>query len=412
MAEGKEFRAKFYARNPVLQYLPENDRFIFALDKPKYKFNVIGAGMMGLEHMRATMLEGRATIHGIYDPNPRSMAVANEAYSRFADEDTLFVYDSLEEACNDPKVDGLIISTPNYTHIDVVRVAAKSGKHIFLEKPMATTIKDAYEIVRIAESYPAVFQIGLQYRYMAICVEAIYETLERKTIGDVKTISILEHRIPFLDKVKQWNKFSKYSGGTFVEKCCHYFDLMNLLAQSKPATVFASGSMAVNFVGFEYEGEKSDILDNGFVIVTYENGVRASFNLCMFSPMFYHEIIICGDEGRIKGYELEDFLAGPRVESQLEIMCGENRPARKTKPAYASHIEELGHNGATYIEHIYLIDNIEGKKTDTPTAEEGFWSIVVGVAAEESVKTGGVVKIDELLKANGISLGKEADPIT
>ena len=402
MEKGKELRSKFLSRNPILNYLPEDDRFLFALDKPKYKFNVIGAGMMGLEHMRLTLVEGRATIHGIYDPNPRSMAVANEVYSRFASEGTLFVYDSLEEACNDPQVDALIICTPNHTHIDVVRVAAKSGKHILLEKPMATTIQDAYEITRIANNYDAVFQIGLQYRYKAICVEAIYEALERKSIGEIKTISILEHRIPFLDKVNQWNKFSKFSGGTLVEKCCHYFDLLNLFAQSKPVSVFASGGMAVNFVDFEYENEKSDIIDNAFVIVTYDNGIRARFDLCMFAPMFYEEIILCGDEGRLRASELENFRAGSQVKTHLEIMLGENKPSRTITPTYPSYVEETGHAGATYLEHVYFVDNIEGKETDTATPDEGFWSIVVGAAAEESVKTGEVVIIDEILKKSGI----------
>ena len=173
---------------------------------------------------------------------------------------------------------------------------------------MATTIQDAHAIMQIAQGHPAVFQIGLQYRFKPIYVEAIHEALARKTIGDIKTISILEHRFPFLDKVKQWNKFSKYSGGTLVEKCCHYFDLMNLFAGARPVSVFATGSAAVNFFNFEYAGEKSDILDNAFVVVTYANGVRASFNLCMFAPMFYEELVLCGDEGRLKATENEDFL--------------------------------------------------------------------------------------------------------
>ena len=161
-------------------------------------------------------------------------------------------------ACHDPAVDGLIIATPNYTHLDVVREAIKSGKHILLEKPMATTPADAYNIIRLAADYRAVFQVGLQYRYKANYAEAIYEALVRKAVGNIKMINIYEHRFPFLDKVNQWNKFSKYSGGTLVEKCCHYFDLMNLFAQSRPVTVFATGSMAVNFVEFEYNGQKSD----------------------------------------------------------------------------------------------------------------------------------------------------------
>lgn len=394
---GKELRSSFFARHPIFAYLPDKDRYLSALDKPKYKLNVIGAGINGQEHIRITKAEGRATIHGLYDPNKLSIRMAKS----FSGAKTV-VYDTLEAAISDPEVDGLIISTPNYTHIDVVREAAKSGKHILLEKPMATTIKDAYEITQIAKNYNGVFQIGLQYRYKAIYIEAIHEALVRKSIGDIKMINILEHRIPFLDKVNQWNKFSKYSGGTLVEKCCHYWDLLNLIAHSRPVSVYATGKMAINFKEFEYDNEKSDILDSAYVIVEYENGVQASFNLCMFAPMFYEEIIICGDEGRLKAYENEDFMELARPKNHLEIMCGEKKPSKVTTPVYPKFIEESGHNGASFYEHVYFIDNIEGKKTNTATVEEGFWSIIVGAAAEESVKTGKIVYIDELLKRNGI----------
>lgn len=406
MKKGKDLRSRFFALSPHLNYLPESDRYLFALERPKYKFNVIGAGMIGQEHIRITLLEGQATIHGIFDPNPRSIEVAKQVYAQYAPHRSLVVYNSLERACHDPEIDGLIICTPNYTHIDIVREAVTSGKHILLEKPMATTIQDAYEITQIAGKYSAVFQIGLQYRYKAIYAEALYEALERQSIGSIKTISILEHRIPFLDKVNQWNKFSKYSGGTLVEKCCHYFDLLNAFAQSKPDRVFASGSMALNFLEFEYDGEKSDILDNAFVTVLYENSIRASFNLCMFAPMFYEELVLCGDEGRLKAFEHEDFLPGPRLKTHLEILCGEQKPSRITTPCYPPYIEETGHNGATFFEHIHFIENIGGKETNTATAEDGFWSIVIGVAAEESVKSGHVVQIDELLKRNDITYGK------
>lgn len=402
MKTGKEIRSRFYAMNPALRYLPEGDRYLFEFEPPAHKFNIIGSGMIGQEHLRVTALEGRAAVHGIFDPNPRSVDVTRQVFEQFCPQQELTVYESLEKACTDPEVDGLIICTPNYTHIDVVRQAAKSGKHILLEKPMATTLKDAYEIMRMAQSYEAVFQIGLQYRYKSIYAEAIHETLERKVLGNVHMISIAEHRIPFLDKVHQWNKFSKFSGGTLVEKCCHYFDLLNLFAQSKPVSVHATGSMAVNFAAFEYQGEKSDILDNAFVTVQYENGVCASFNLCMFAPMFYEEIVICGDEGRLKAFENEDFLPGPRFKTGLEIFCGERKPSRMTTPSYPPYIEETGHNGATYFEHINFIENIEGRPTDSATAAEGFWSIVVGAAAEQSVKTGQVVQIADLLQQHGI----------
>jgi predicted dehydrogenase len=402
MVDGKEIRSRAFSNNPLFSYLAQEDHYLFAKQEPKFKFNVIGCGLNGNEHIQVTLLEGRGTIHGVFDDNPGSIELAKKTFASSGINQELVIYNSLEDACVDPAVDALIITTPNYTHLEVLRVAMKSGKHILLEKPMATTVQDAYEILQLARDYPAVFQVGLQYRFKAIYVEAIHEVLVRKSIGDVKMVNITEHRIPFLDKVKQWNKFSRYSGGTLVEKCCHYFDLLNLFSQSKPESVFASGSMAVNFKVFEYHGEKSDIIDNAVVCVNYENGIRASFNLCMFAPMFYEEISLCGDEGYLKAYEKEDFSPIPHPRSYLEILRGEAQPSRVSNPYYPPYIEECGHNGSTFYEHVSFIDKIEGKTNNAATVEEGFWSVVVGVAAEESIKSGKVVMIADLLREIGI----------
>jgi predicted dehydrogenase len=392
------------ARTPYKQYIPQADRYFSPSGKPKYRFNVIGTGSNGCEHIRMTLAEGRGTIHGIYDPNPSSIAMAKVSVEQLVPGQELVVYDSLEAACNDPAVDGLIISTPNYTHLDVLQTASQSSKHIFLEKPMATTIPDAYEMLKISQDYPAVLQIGLQYRYKAIYAEAILEALKRESLGDLKMISIMEHRLPFHDKVNQWNKFSKYSGGTLVEKCCHYFDLLNLFAQARPVKVFAIGKKAVNFTDFAYQDEKSDILDSAFVTVEYANDIQASFNLCMFAPMYYEEIILVGDQGRLKAHENENFLPTGQPRNYLELTLGTEKPSRISTPCYPTQLQESGHGGATFFEHINLIDNIEGKPTNTATVEEGFWSVVVGAAAEESVKTGQPVMIDEMLAREGIDL--------
>jgi predicted dehydrogenase len=400
---GKKVKNRYMSRNPKFDYLPDQDRYFSYREQPSYKFNIIGCGNIGREHMKVTMMEERATIHGVYDQNPSSIKEAERLFSTLSHH-SLVKYDSLQAACHDPEVDGLIICTPNYTHIDVIREAVKSGKHILLEKPMATTLRDGYEIMQLAKDYESVFQIGLQYRYKAIYAESIHETLQRKAIGDVKTISMTEHRIPFLDKVNQWNKFSKYSGGTLVEKCCHYFDLMNLFAQAKPVQVYASGNMAVNFTNFTYNNEQADIIDNAFVTVIYENDVRANFNLCMFSPTFYEELVICGDKGRLKASENEDFLSAKRPRNHLEILCGEEKPSRIMTPAYPDHIETSGHGGATYYEHVYFIDNIENKQTTTATVEDGLWSVLVGLAAEQSIKLGRAVMIEDILKESQVAI--------
>jgi GH24 family phage-related lysozyme (muramidase) len=73
-----------------------------------------------------------------------------------------------------------------------------------------------------------------------------------------------------------------------------------------------------------------------------------------------------------------------------------------TTPCYPEFIEASGHNGSTYLEHINFVDQIEGRENNAATATEGFWSIVVGVAAEESIKRGKVVDINDLLATSGI----------
>ncbi len=402
MPKGKEFWSRDFAnRYGHAKLVADEDKFLCASQAPKYRFNVIGAGTMGQEHIRVTNFEGRARIHGVYDPETLSVENAQEAHAQYCDE-PLKVYPSAEEACEDPDVDGLIICTPNYTHIDAVKVAARSGKHILVEKPIATTIADAYEIAQVAEAHSGIFQPGLQYRYKAIYTEAIHEALQRRTLGDIKTISIVEHRMAFLDKVGQWNKYERFSGGTLVEKCCHYFDLINLFAQSRPKRVFASGSMAVNFLEFDHEQGEADILDNATVVIEYENGIRGCFQLAMFVPMFFEEVVICGDVGRLRAFENLDFLPGDSLKSGIEIFGGETHPSRMMTPSYPQAIEESGHNGATFFEHVHFVDAIDRGASDGPSATDAFWSVVVGVAAERSAASGDVVRIDALLEENGL----------
>jgi myo-inositol 2-dehydrogenase/D-chiro-inositol 1-dehydrogenase len=68
MSNNKEPQSRFFAYHPNYDYIPETDRYLYDLGEPKYKFNVIGAGAIGNEHIRVTMAEGRGTIYGVYDP--------------------------------------------------------------------------------------------------------------------------------------------------------------------------------------------------------------------------------------------------------------------------------------------------------------------------------------------------------
>jgi predicted dehydrogenase len=384
------------------RHVSEDDRYLYRREEPRFRLIIIGTGTMGQEHMRVAALLGRARIHGIYDTQSLSMDTA-EANFLSLQSQPLVRYNDLSSACNDPAADALLICTPNHTHFDVLRTAMQSNKPIFLEKPMATELQDAAEIVRANEAYESFIQIGLQYRYKPQYLEAFREALDNRALGQIKTVSVSEYRPPFLDKVDQWNKFARLSGGTLVEKCCHYFDLINLLAEARPQRVYASGGQAVNFVDFERNGVKSDIDDHAFVAIDYANGVRASFTLNMFCPDFAEELIVVGDAGRLKAEEYHDIHRSGSGNASLTIKLGENGLSKTSDLTYPRAIEQSGHHGSTYFEHIALMDRLEGKEVDSATPRQGIWAMVVASAAQQSLATGEPVDVDTFIADNDLA---------
>jgi predicted dehydrogenase len=365
-----------------------------------YKFNLIGAGMIGREHMRVITLLGKAKVHGIYDTDRASIELAKATYSGYSKQ-PLLVYDDLESACLDD-VDGIIICTPNFTHYGILNTAMKSGKPIFMEKPMATTLSEAADIVRLEQSYSSFIQLGMQYRFKSQYSEAFNLVKAQGLIGDVRTISMSEYRPPFLDKVQQWNKFNENTGGTLVEKCCHYFDLINLMAEARPTRIFATGGQAVNFLDFEYNGKKSDIADHGFVVIDYANGVRASFTLNMFCPELYEEIIITGPKGRVVASETSSFE--PDTSSKAWVVLENNSKVGSIERdvTYAPLVERSGHHGATFFEHLAFIERLEGADPDSATVLQGLWSIIVAAAAQESMASSMPIEVSDFLIKQGL----------
>ncbi len=378
------------------RHVSEDDRYLYRREEPRFRLVIIGTGTMGQEHMRVAALLGRARIHGIYDTQSLSMDTAEANFLPLQSQ-PLVRYNDLFSACNDPAADALLVCTPNHTHFDVLRTAMQSNKPIFLEKPMATELQDAAEIVRADEAYESFIQIGLQYRYKPQYLEAFREALDNRALGQIKTVSVSEYRPPFLDKVDQWNKFARLSGGTLVEKCCHYFDLINLLAEARPQRIYASGGQAVNFVDFERNGVKSDIDDHAFVAIDYANGVRASFTLNMFCPDFAEELIVVGDAGRLKAEEYHDIHRSGSGNASLIIKLGENGLSKTSDLTYPRAIEQSGHHGSTYFEHIALMDRLEGKEVDSATPRQGMWAMVVASAAQQSLAVGRPIDVDRFI---------------
>ena len=350
------------------------------------RIGIIGSGMMGAEHIRNFNSIDGAAVTALADPHNDSLDMA-EAQSatpvrRFTDHRDLIEAD----AC-----DAVVVATPNFTHIEVLRDVLPSDLHTIIEKPLCTTVADCETVVELADRSDTVTWMGLEYRYMPP-VARLIEEVHAGTIGALKMLSIREHRFPFLVKVKDWNRFSANTGGTLVEKTCHFFDLMNHIIQAAPQRVFATGGQDVNHLDEVYDGEPSDILDNAYVIVEYDNGVRALLDLCMFAEGGRHqeEVVGVGSLGKIEAYLPSSELSiGMRDTSWFSPTT-----EKVTNP---DDVVEGFHHGSSFTEDRRFIEAIRNGTEPEVTVRDGLMSVAVGVAAHRSIEEARPVLMSEVL---------------
>jgi myo-inositol 2-dehydrogenase / D-chiro-inositol 1-dehydrogenase len=350
------------------------------------RYGLIGAGMMGLEHQRNLHAVADVVVVAAADPEPSSLEWATIG----ADGRELATYEDYRDLLAADLCDVYVISSPNMTHRVVLEDVMRTGRHVLVEKPLCTTVDDARFIRDRAATYPAVFWVGLEYRYMPPVAEAI-AIADRGELGDIHMIALREHRHPFLRKVGDWNRFNENTGGTLVEKCCHFFDLMRRIAHADPVRVMASGSQAVNHRDEQYSGRTPDILDNAFVIVDFDNGVRASLDLCMFAEGSRNneELSVVGSTGKV-----ESFLPSGLVRVGRRATWG---AVAERDVSDDRVLVEGFHHGASYLEHLDMVHAIRAGTPALVTAEDGYWSVVMGVAAQQSLSEHRVVDVSEIL---------------
>ena len=351
----------------------------------KLNYGIIGTGMMGCEHIRNLKKIPDVNIVAIADPNEESRKWAIKACE---DKFKIRLYEDYKELLAEKDIDVIVVASPNFTHIEIMRELFKTDKHVLLEKPMCTTLPDSLEVLEKSKDHGGLVWVGLEYRYMSP-IQSLIKHIEE--IGDIRMLSIREHRFTFLEKVDNWNRFNENTGGTLVEKCCHFFDLMNLIVPSKPIKVYASGGQDVNHLDEKYDGKTPDIIDNSFVIVDYQDGQRAMLDLCMFAEAgkYEQEIVLTGDQGK-----LETHIPG----NELLLTNRKNYSLKTIEVKDDPRVKEVGfHHGASYIEHLELIDCIKNKKKPLVDCQKGLDSIILGLAAQESIQTGEPVFLENFL---------------
>jgi len=352
------------------------------------RWGIVGTGMMALEHIANLRLTPGSVITGMVDPEPASIARAQAAVGG-----EVAVFASPADLASSGTVDAVLVASPNFTHHAVLQPLLDARLHILCEKPLATTLADARDVAARVAGYDKVFWTGMEYRFMPPAAAFITQVHGGK-VGQLKMLSIREHRFPFLVKVGDWNRFNANTGGTMVEKCCHFFDLMRVIVGSEPVRVFCSGGVDVNHTQERYDGQVPDIIDNSFTTVDFAGGVRAMLDLSMFADGAENqeEIVAVGDAARL------DVLI-PTGEIVFAPRVGFMNPKRVERTRVAVDPAALAagqHHGATLYQHAAFARAVRGEGPVLVTADDGLRAVAMGLAAETSAREHRVVEMAEL----------------
>ncbi len=348
------------------------------------RYAVIGTGMMGREHIANLDALPGARVVAIADPNAQSLALGQRA-ARLDDSACFADYRAMLENAS---YDVVVVATPNHTHADIMTDVLPTGAHVLVEKPLGTTVAECDRIIEAAKGHRGIVWMGLEYRYKP-AIARLVEEVHAGVIGTTRMVAIREHRFPFLEKVDHWNRFRRNTGGTLVEKCCHFFDLMTLIIGDRPARVYASGGQDVNHLEERYGGETPDIIDNAFVIVDYEKGARALLDLCMFAEGSKNEqeLVAVGNKAKIEAFVPDSLL-------RLSLRSG-----RVTESVIHDDriLHEGLHQGSSFLEHLDFLETLKNGGNPKVTLEDGRLAVAVGVAAHRSIDEMRPVELREVL---------------
>lgn len=380
---------------------------------------IIGAGARALEgyckHFQQFTPAPRFV--AIAEPNPQFLQRTMEDLKLRSDE--LRTYPSWEQLLEkETELDAAVIGTPNHLHHGPATTLLRRGVPIVLEKPMAITEQECFEIHQLATQQRVAVQLGFVLRSAPFYLK-IKELVRAGGVGQIVSIQADEMVGPLVTSILfrgSWRRHRKYSGGSMLEKCCHDMDLLNWMAESRPTAIHSFGGRRIftpnpavadrcpDCVAKEtcqyardtdtgvddhdramkrYLNEAdaciynldSDLFDHQSVQVLYENGVIANFmlNFHAMGPRGSRTMHIVGTRGRIWG-AINDGL----------VYHHQYSPAKTTEHKIV--MDGSGHGGGDRTHSAAFLETVLGRRPRAAADTwDGYLSAMMCFAADRSV---------------------------
>jgi len=333
----------------------------------KIKVAIIGAGFIAHYHARGLKALPKVEISAVVATEKESaekFAFEHEIDNAFADISVLVANDA---------IDAVVLCTPNQFHAPYAIEFLKSGKHIFIEKPMAINAAEGRRIEKTAKQNDRSVMVGHMWRFDAD-VNYVKRTIDSGKLGKIfktKAYGIHENWGP----TGWFAKKELAGGGALADMGVHAIDAIRyLLGDPKPVKVYAR--IATHFGDY-------DVDDTGILIITWDNGTESIIESGWWQPHTDGPEAGAGIFGTM-GYAnlFPTFLKITKREESFEKIIPD-LPKRKEHCDQVIYDRQMQH----------FIASIRNNKEPIPGLSEGQIVLNIVDAAYESAKTGEVVNL-------------------
>jgi len=425
----------------------------------KKKYVLVGCGSRSEMFYGALARDFRETseLLGFCDINRTRMALANRYLREKYDHPEVATYgaDAFDTMIEEQKPDVVIVTTVDRLHHHYIIRAMEAGCDVISEKPMTVDDEKCREIMDAVERTGRKLRVTFNYRY-ASYHSRIKELIMSGVIGEVNSVHFewLLNTVHGADYFRRWHRDKRNSGGLLVHKSTHHFDLVNFWLGTYPETVFAFGdlrfygrenaekrgvtefyqraygseaakndhfalhldqneNLKAMYLDAEHEdgyqrdqsvfGDGINIEDTMGVTVRYRNKAILTYSLNAYMPWEGFNVAFNGSKGRIELKVVETSyvngggdkaLEGAAVGSSIIVFPMFGEP-------YSVELQTAkgGHGGGDPV----LLNDLFGVPAPDPLNRaashvDGAMSIMTGIAANQSIRTGLPVRVSDLLK--------------
>ncbi len=239
----------------------------------KVKIGIIGVGRMGTYHANVlTTLNNDVEFIGVYDVN-------NDRAHYIMDKYNCQAFETVEQLLD--KAEGVCIAVPTHSHYEVAKKALETGVHTLVEKPVASSVEEVQDLVKIAENSKLIFQVGHVERFKGAVLEL------RKIVED-----------PYLVEARRLSPWIKkdWDTGVVLDLMIHDIDIVLSLIKSRVKHIDAVGKII-----------KSGYEDIASAVLQFENGAIANITASRLSETRIRTMSISQDKAFVHlNFESQD----------------------------------------------------------------------------------------------------------